>query len=246
MIYTDSADLYDTINAIKDYRAEVEFILNCYAENSPLALERVLDVGSGSGGHAEHLGRSGFAVTGVDISEEMVKIANAKQMKNCSFENFNICMSPYPEEFELIVSMFHVVNHLITVEELECFFQNIHATLKQDGVFIFDCINGDAAFLDAPQDFERQYEAAGKTVIQKSRALFEKESLFLQMRNTILIDGEETAYSLEQTLHRPRTYRSLLAKAGLTIVGCKKSHLFNSAATEADYKIAFICKKAAP
>src|SRR5688572_8280434 len=58
----------------KGTEQEVEFLVEC------LSLEpgaRILDVGCGPGRHAHALGRRGFEVVGVDISERFVALARA-------------------------------------------------------------------------------------------------------------------------------------------------------------------------
>jgi ubiquinone/menaquinone biosynthesis C-methylase UbiE len=95
--------------------------------------ERVLDIGSGSGGLtsflAEHFFNDGF-VQGIDKSEDMISFARG----SCSRSNiaFDQCCAerlPYHEAFDLALSFWT----LHWVEHLENAFAGIYRTLKPGG-----------------------------------------------------------------------------------------------------------------
>ena len=83
---------------------EVDFLVDC------LGLEpgvRVLDVGCGPGRHAHALGRRGFEVVGVDISERFVALArqNAPDGVAVSFERADARSLEYDSEFDAVISL---------------------------------------------------------------------------------------------------------------------------------------------
>lgn len=83
---------------------EVDFLVDC------LGLEpgvRVLDVGCGPGRHAHALGRRGFEVVGVDISERFVALArqNAPDGAAVSFERADARSLEYDSEFDAVISL---------------------------------------------------------------------------------------------------------------------------------------------
>src|SRR5215207_4003134 len=66
-------------------RKRVDFILEVL-KNSIGSGGRVLDVGCGNGVISRHLGRAGFQVLGIDVSEKTIEQANARtQLPNVRF-----------------------------------------------------------------------------------------------------------------------------------------------------------------
>ncbi|MGC9104653.1 MAG: class I SAM-dependent DNA methyltransferase [Candidatus Methanodesulfokora sp.] len=78
---------YDLLYANRDVRREVDFIESIIQRFSRVKVKKILDVGCGTGIHSIELGRRGYNVLGIDISEEMIKRARekAKGMENVGF-----------------------------------------------------------------------------------------------------------------------------------------------------------------
>ena len=88
----------------KGTEQEVDFLVGC------LGLEpgaRILDVGCGPGRHAHDLGRRGFEVVGVDISERFVALAreNAPHGAAVRFERADARSLGFDSEFDAVISL---------------------------------------------------------------------------------------------------------------------------------------------
>ena len=66
---------------------------------------RILDVGCGPGRHAHELGRRGFEVLGVDISETFVDVARADAPSAVTFERLDARTMTFDAEFDLVLSV---------------------------------------------------------------------------------------------------------------------------------------------
>ena len=66
---------------------------------------RVLDVGCGPGRHAHELGRRGFEVHGVDISETFIDIARGSAPDGVTFEVMDARSMSFEAEFDLVLSV---------------------------------------------------------------------------------------------------------------------------------------------
>lgn len=66
---------------------------------------RILDVGCGPGRHAHELGRRGFVVHGVDISETFIDVARADAPDAVTFEVMDARSMPFDAEFDLVLSV---------------------------------------------------------------------------------------------------------------------------------------------
>jgi SAM-dependent methyltransferase len=66
---------------------------------------RILDVGCGPGRHANELGRRGFEVVGVDISQRFVDIATDAAPPGVRFERLDARRLPFDGEFDAAISL---------------------------------------------------------------------------------------------------------------------------------------------
>ena len=93
----------------------------------------ILDIGCGTGILSEELRKLGGTVTGVDISEEMLKIAG-KEYPNIKFSVANTNSLPFPDaSFDIAVSS--LVMHYI--QNLQPAFVEISRILRPNGQFLF-------------------------------------------------------------------------------------------------------------
>ena len=80
---------YDLIYQNKDYFSEVEYIESLIKKDS-IEIKTILDLGCGTGRHDELLCDKGYVVHGVDISEEMLKIAETRRKNNENKLSFSL------------------------------------------------------------------------------------------------------------------------------------------------------------
>ena len=66
---------------------------------------RVLDVGCGPGRHANELGRRGYEVHGIDISETFLDVARAEAPAGVSYAREDARDLPFRAEFDLVLSI---------------------------------------------------------------------------------------------------------------------------------------------
>lgn len=147
---------YNLLYKDKDYAGEAQYIDGLIQKYAPGA-KTVLDLGCGTGRHDFELAKCGYAVTGVDISEEMLAAANSSRLTQykafSSVLNFfcsDIRTVRLHQTFDVVVSLFHVMSYQITNDDLLAAFSTAKAHLKPGGVFIFDCWYGPAVLTDPP------------------------------------------------------------------------------------------------
>ena len=103
--------------------------------------KKLLDVACGEGSFAVEMAKKGWIVTGIDQSEEMLRLANHHAKKESVTVNFNkqdMRFIDYAGEFDLVTCWFDSLNYLITNDDLQSAFNNISRSLKHNGWFIFD------------------------------------------------------------------------------------------------------------
>lgn len=137
------ADYYDLLYSDKDYASESKYherIFNTF----PNKIESILEFGSGTGSHAINLSKSGYKVTGVDISESMVCLANLKLHQagvneaDATIIVDDIRTMNLAKTFDVVLSPFHVMSYLITNQDLIRAFSTAQRHLEVGGYFVFD------------------------------------------------------------------------------------------------------------
>lgn len=98
--------------------------------------KKVLDFGCGTGIYPKILSERGAQVSGFDISEEMLKIAqeNNPELDLRHGSGYNI---PFSEKFDIVVASL-VMGY---IEDWDDVFKEIRRVLKKDGYFVFSIGN---------------------------------------------------------------------------------------------------------
>jgi len=145
--FKEIAEYYDLIYKNKDYEKEVNFIENIF-ENI-YRPRKILEIGCGTGSHTKILLERGYNVTGMDFSEDMLKIARKKC--SCRFIKGDIRHTLINEKFDACVAMFNVIGYITRNSEIMGSLSNIYSHLKSSGIFIFDVWNGLAVLRILPE-----------------------------------------------------------------------------------------------
>ena len=98
---------------------------------------RVLDLCCGSGELAAALVERGFEVTGLDGSERMLEHAR-RRAPQAEFLLEDARSFHMDSRFGAVFSTFDSLNHILSIEELDSVFRNVHAALEAGGLFVFD------------------------------------------------------------------------------------------------------------
>ena len=170
---------YNLLYKDKDYAGEAQFVHELLHAHLP-GVKTVLDLGCGSGRHDFLLAEKGYAVTGVDRSEEMLVIAKkqienkikteARKEQNAHLDSTSTLISTLSfiqgdirtlnigKQFDAIISLFHVMSYQTSNEDLRAAFFTVRRHLKPGGIFIFDCWYGPGVLSDRPTVRVKRFE----------------------------------------------------------------------------------------
>ncbi len=143
---------YDLLYKDKDYKREVDYIETLIKENISFATN-ILDFGCGTGRHAELLCERGYIVHGIDISEDMIKVAKGRikgKEGRLYFTCGNVEEMKLDGSFDVVISLFHVLSYQNSNKQLVNVFDSVRNVLKDKGIFIFDFWYGPAVLTDRP------------------------------------------------------------------------------------------------
>ena len=143
---------YDLLYNDKNYKGEVEYVIKLIKENNPQT-KSLLDLGCGTGKHAEMFCENDYIVHGIDLSEDMLKIAKIR-IKNkedkLSFSHSKIQELNLNKKFDTVVSLFHVMSYQNNNKDLIKAFEVAKEHLKPGGIFVFDFWYGPAVLKVPP------------------------------------------------------------------------------------------------
>ncbi|MES2431372.1 MAG: class I SAM-dependent methyltransferase [Bacteroidota bacterium] len=140
---------YDLLYKDKDYESEsayVEGLVKTYQPNA----KNILELGCGTGNHAAILCRSGYDVTGLERSADMVELANKKGIPNFHPRVADIIDFKVGEKFDVAISLFHVLSYLTDNKDLLSCFKAVYDHLNLNGIFVFDVWYTPAVYVQQP------------------------------------------------------------------------------------------------
>lgn len=142
------APYYDDLVGAKDYGAESRTLESLVRRLGRSRGRTWLDVACGTGRHLSFIRRH-YAVTGVDASREMLRIARRRlprtRMVLADMRDFRL-----DESFDVVSCLFSAIGHLKTERDLEVTFANFARHLKPGGVAVIE------PWID-PEDFRQGY-----------------------------------------------------------------------------------------
>lgn len=141
---------YNLLYRDKDYAGEADYIDSLIKRYKPDA-KSILDLGCGTGRHAALLAQTGYKVHGIDMSKDMLAVANeSTDGEHIVFSCDDVRLARLDKTFDVVVSLFHVISYQTSNDDLLKAFTTAYEHLNPGGVFIFDCWYGPAVLSDRP------------------------------------------------------------------------------------------------
>ncbi len=147
-IYEDFSKIYDRFQTT-DYGAFVRFYEEVFRREKTEP-ETVADLGCGSGNVSLLLKEAGYDVIGIDLSPDMLALAQRKAEdagREILFLNMDMCSFELPNPVDCVISALDCINYLEDTEDVKRCFERVFENLKSGGTFIFD-INSEYKLLE--------------------------------------------------------------------------------------------------
>lgn len=240
-MYGKFAGLYDPLMKDVDYDRWAEYIASFLPEGSL----RIADCACGTGEITIRLAKMGYTLTGIDISEDMLRIAAEKARKSALKLPF-ICQNMAELQLhrpqDAIVCACDGVNYLDSLEQVGRFFSAAYAVLKPNGLLLFDISSRHKLenVLDcntfAEDDGERAY--IWKNCYDPESRLISMELSFYEKQGELYRRFEESHI---QRAHEEKELLSAMEKAGFDAAAY--GFLTRKQAAEDCQRIQFIGRK---
>ena len=169
--------LYDVIYSKKNYKEETNFISQIIKKFYSSKVN-ILDIGCGTGEHTLELLKKGYKVTGVDLSNEMLKIAKKKLLLNNLFSNNLYNLNAYNVnelnlKFNVVLMMFNVIGYL---DNTQLFFKKLKDCLEPNALIFFDYWSEKAVKKNPPKTTKKNfsYKQLKATRISKGKIIKNK------------------------------------------------------------------------
>jgi len=153
-LFSNYANEYDNEEFTRGTLGECDFIDKEISFNKE---KKILDIGCGTGRHSIELAKRGYTITGVDLSESMLKRAKQKASDAKVYINFQVQDArklPFINEFDLVIMLCEGGFPLMETDEMNFqILQNIEKTLKKNGILVFTTLNGLFPLFHSVKDF---------------------------------------------------------------------------------------------
>ena len=148
-LYAQLAQYYDKIYWSKDYKQEVKFLVKLFQRNGVTGRE-LLEVGCGTGNHTKLFVGKGYRVTALDLSGDVLRIAERKVRRGATFVQGDMrdLDSTVRGEFDAVVCLFSTISYNLTRSDLKKTIHGFYEHVKDDGIVAFDTHFTTKGFLD--------------------------------------------------------------------------------------------------
>lgn len=248
--FQDYANYYDTIYHDKNYKAECDFLEAIFSKYFSKPVRSILDLGCGTGGHALILAEKGYKITGVDVSEEMLKIGKAKAENkgaNIRFIKGDLRDIGIGKKFDAVIAMFAVISYQVTNKDLSNTFDNVRKHLEKGSLFIFDFWFGPAVLIQRPNARMKIVHRSGEQIIRFASPTLDIMTQTVQVNYKLLRikDGRILDEVNESHMMRflfPEEIKHNLTKAGFKLIELCPFLKINGEVTENDWNLTAVAK----
>jgi ubiquinone/menaquinone biosynthesis C-methylase UbiE len=239
--FTEIAPYYDQLMAGVPYALWVDYLegilrrLGCRPNT-------VLDVACGTGNVSELLDRRGYRVVGVDISEEMIRIARSK-LTGVEYHSCDVAELDLGRRFDLAISLFDSLNYIIDTDQLRRGMKRVAEHLVTGGLFIFDV---NTVYALSHHFFDQANLALDRQPRYIWRSEYDHSTRICRVDMTFEVtENGETRQFKEVHIQRGHTMEELtqwLIEAGFEVVETYHAYRFRKPSRRSD-RVFFVARK---
>lgn len=249
--FKDYAKFYDALYQDKNYAEEVGYIRKVFNKHSKIPVKSILNLGSGTGNHDGLLAEKGYEITGVDLSTDMIKIAeekNKQQKQPIRYKLGDLRTIRINQKFDAVLSLFAVMGYQTTNEHMIQALTTVNKHLKLGGVFICDLWFGPAVLALKPEPKTKKVDFKGGTILRTTTPSLSiiDQTIDVHFDTSFEKNGILEIETRETHTMRFFFYQELMyffESVGLEVVGIHPSLKLEGIPSENDWNIMVIARK---
>lgn len=175
---------YDLIYQKKNYKKEVDCIVKLL-KKFKFKKKELLEFGSGTGNHAEFFVKKGYKVHGIEKSKDM--IALSKKINGFTCQHGDICKIKLKKKYDIVLSLFHVINYQNNKKNLNDFFKNARYHLKPKSILGFDFWYTPAVNFQKPRIRINEIKNNNLRIIRLAEPTILKKKKIVNVKYTIMM-----------------------------------------------------------
>lgn len=187
------ASYYNLLYRDKDYQSEVDYLEKLLGRFSSQS-KSILNLGCGTGRHDLLFARAGYQMTGVDLSKDMIGIAQGHAAENTRFIQGDAREVRLKESFDAVMALFHVMSYQITNEDIAAVFETASSHLETDGLFIFDCWYGPGVLTDPPVTRVKRMENDDARITRLAESTQDANKNLVTVNYEIIVEEKKTSH----------------------------------------------------
>lgn len=168
-LFENYGQKYDNENFTQGTIGECDFIEQ---EINYDKTQRIVDIGCGTGRHSIELSKRGYIVTGIDLSDSLLKKAKEKsgeQNLKINFQKHDARKLPFKNEFDVAIMLCEGAFPLMETDEMNYkILKNATKSLKRYGKFIFTTLNGLFPLYHSVEEFCASTSKEGNTTYRSN------------------------------------------------------------------------------
>jgi len=169
--YETFAVFYDSLTENVDYKVRNNYISNFFSRYGNGG-KIVLDLACGTGTSAKLLAEQGYCVTGIDLSADMLTVAENK-CPDIEFIRADMTDFSLSQKVDYCICTLDALNHLTSINDVLACAKCVYNALNDDGLFIFD--------VNTPYKH--------KHILAEHTFVFDEEDYFLSWDNSYIGDN---------------------------------------------------------
>jgi SAM-dependent methyltransferase len=134
--FEESARFYDFVYSDRDTNAEAEWVLGQLKKWGAPPFKRILEMGAGTGRHANLFADAGNFVVAVEPSSQMIEKASLHPKVH--WVRADARDVRIDDAFDVVLALFHVVSYQTSLKDIDDLFLTANLHLSVGGIFGFD------------------------------------------------------------------------------------------------------------
>ena len=227
--YSKMAYYYDEIYAtIVDYEKQTRFLEKIIGKHLGRRPRSVLDIACGTGNYTFVFAKHGYRATGIDVSEEMLKIARGKVggQDNPRFYKMDMRKIRLDQRSDVATVLFGGFGYLEKEEDVRLFFSSVSNHLNRRGLLMFEFWQNSAVLpastgKSGMKSWDRA-ETGDRLIVRLNLSRYDPHTNVLDVKFDFYIMDRKKKELVDEfsETHRVRTYsishmRALLEHHGL-------------------------------